>query len=163
MVLLMKAPVSRLRKSTCGNRGRSAWVDSMKLVQAANLGSSTYLPRCTDVHFLDHFSTRWAHAFFERHRPLHEAPCLLEDLAGRYGSDKKLGFAALDLHHFPDLGKCENRRCVGRIDGVGLGLAKHDHGCGCSGCDLDVLDQYEVLEILLSSKFCLVRRDSTVN
>ena len=131
MVLLMKAPVSRLRKSTYRNRRRSVWVDSTKLVQAGSFGSQAYLPRCTNVHVLDNFPTRWAHAFSERHRPLHELIRLFEYLAGRYGSNEKLGLAAFDLHHFPEFGKCENGGGIGWIDRVGLGLVENNHCCGC--------------------------------
>lgn len=38
MVLLMKAPESRLRKSTCDNGQRSACVDNMVLLQMADFG-----------------------------------------------------------------------------------------------------------------------------
>lgn len=83
-----------------------------------------------NIQVLDHLSARWTHAFFERHRPLHEAILFFEDLAGRHGSYEKLGLAALDLHHFPDFGDGENWRGIWRVDGVGLGLVKNDHDCG---------------------------------
>ena len=131
MVLLMKAPESRLRKSTCGNGGRSACVDSMILLQVADFDLWTYFPRGTDVQVFGHFSARWAHPFFECHGSLHEGIRLLKDLAGRHGSNKKLRFAAFDSHHFPEFGMCEDWVGIGWIDGVGLGLVENDHGRGC--------------------------------
>ena len=131
MVLLMKAPESRLRKSTCGNRERSVCVDSMILVQMTDFDSWTYFPRGTDIQIFDHFSAWWAQAFFECHGSLHEAIRLLKDLAGRHGSNEQLRFAAFNLHYFPEFGMSEHWVGIGRIDGVGLGLVENDH---CRGC-----------------------------
>ena len=97
-------------------------------MQAASSGSWSYLPWRSNIQVLGHFSAWWAHAFFERHHPLHEAIRLFEDVAGNYGSDEKLGLAALDLHRFPEFGKGESGGGVGRIDGASLGLVEDDHG-----------------------------------
>ena len=131
MVLLMKAPESRLRKSTCSNEERSACVDGMILVQMADCGSWTYFPRGTDIQIFDHFSARWAHAFFEYHGSLHEAIRLLKDLAGRHGSNEKLRLATFNSHHFPEFVMSEHWVGVRWIDGVSLGLVEDDHGRGC--------------------------------
>ena len=131
----MKAPVSRLRKSTYAHGERSACEDHLDIGQKAELDLYghiwTYFPRPADVQVLDHLAAWWAHAFLERHGPLHEGVGLLDDIAGRHGSNEKLGFAAFDLHHFPQFGMSEGWGGIGWINGVGLGLVEDDHGCDC--------------------------------
>ena len=139
-----------------------SFIDNMTLVQAGVLPSVTYLPWSTNVHVLDNCSTWGPHAFLECCLPLHEAICLLDDLAGDYGNNKKLRLTTFDLHHFPKLGKSENRRGLRRIDRAGLGLIEDDHVCGCRS----MLDgRAGLVEDLWFCEFTtlLVRQDRIVN
>ncbi len=130
----------------------SAWVESMKRGEVVDEDSWTYLPRSTNVQFFGNLPAGWTHAFSEGHGSLHETIVLLNDLAGRYGSDEKLGLAALDLHGFPEFGKCEEGGGIGGIDGVGLGLVEVDHGSVAVGCKLAGRD--ECRKRILGSSRC---------
>ena len=130
----------------------SAWMDSMKRVEMADEDSWTYLPRGTNVQFFGNLPAGWVHAFSEGHGSLHEAIGLLDDLAGGYGSDEKLGLAALDLHGFPKCGKGEKGGGIGGIDGVGLGLVEDDHGSVAVGWKLAGRD--ECRKRILGSSGC---------
>ena len=84
--------MSRLRKSTYAHGERSACEDHLDMGQKADLDLYgpiwTYFPRPADVQVLDHFAAWWAHAFLERHGPLHEGVGFLDDFAGRHGSNE---------------------------------------------------------------------------